>query len=42
VKHLALALTLAMSAPYQCGAEPHDRKVEDSAPQALWILAERF
>ena len=37
-----LALGIALSAPYQCGTEPNERPVEDSAPKALWMLAERF
>ena len=37
-----LALSIALYAPYQCGTEPNERPVEDSAPKALWMLAERF
>lgn len=37
-----LALSIALYAPYQCGTEPSERPVEDSAPKALWMLAERF
>ena len=37
-----LALSIAVSAPYQCGTEPNERPVEDSPPKALWMLAERF
>ena len=37
-----LALGVLLSAPYQCATEPNERPVEDSAPKALWMLAERF
>lgn len=37
-----LALSIALYAPYQCGTEPDERPIEDSAPKALWMLAERF
>lgn len=42
MKAALLAITLALSAPYQCGTEKNVRPVEDSAPEALWKLAERF
>jgi TolA-binding protein len=37
-----LALSVALYAPYQCATEPSERPLEDSAPKALWMLAERF
>ena len=37
-----LALSVVLSAPYQCATEPDERPIEDSAPKALWMLAERF
>jgi TolA-binding protein len=37
-----LALSISLYAPYQCATEPNERPVEDSAPKALWMLAERF
>lgn len=39
---LALALTLTSIAPFQCGKPDMNKRVEDSAPQALWKLSERF
>ncbi len=36
------ASILAISAPYQCATDGTERPVEDTAPQALWVLAERF
>jgi TolA-binding protein len=42
VKVLSLAVALLMAAPYQCASNEPARPVEDSAPEALWILAERF
>jgi TolA-binding protein len=43
---LALAAMLGASssgAPFQCASDPDpSRRMEDSAPEALWILAERF
>ncbi len=36
------AAALYAFAPYQCGTEPNERPVEDTPPQALWTLAERF
>jgi TolA-binding protein len=37
-----LTLGILLSAPYQCATEPNERPTEDSAPKALWMLAERF
>lgn len=42
MKAALLALSLMLSAPYQCGTEPNERPREDSAPKALWVLAEKF
>jgi TolA-binding protein len=42
MKAAALACLLALSAPYQCASDEERPPVEDTAPQALWILAERF
>jgi hypothetical protein len=42
MKSVALALCAALLAPYQCGTRATNRPVEDTAPQALWTLAERF
>ncbi len=42
MKALLLTTCLLTSAPYQCATDSNDRPVEDTAPQALWILAERF
>jgi hypothetical protein len=42
MKSALLALGITLWAPYQCGTEPNDRPREDSAPQALWMLAEKF
>jgi len=42
VKALLFAASLMIWAPYQCASETSDRPIEDTAPQALWILAERF
>jgi TolA-binding protein len=35
-------MLIALSAPYQCASDDQRPPVEDSAPEALWILAERF
>jgi TolA-binding protein len=42
VKALLAAALIALSAPYQCASDDERPPVEDSAPQALWVLAERF
>jgi len=42
VRAAMLALGIALYAPYQCATEPNERPLEDSAPKALWMLAERF
>jgi len=42
MKAAMLALGIMLSAPYQCATEPNERATEDSAPKALWMLAERF
>lgn len=42
MKILAFACLLALAAPYQCASDKAERPIEDTAPQALWILAERF
>lgn len=42
MKAAFLALGIMLGAPYQCATEPDERPTEDSAPQALWVLAERF
>jgi TolA-binding protein len=42
VRALLFAACLLSSAPYQCATDRSERPVEDTAPQALWILAERF
>lgn len=42
MKTVVLALCGALLAPYQCGARTTNRPVEDTAPGALWTLAERF
>jgi hypothetical protein len=42
MKAALLALSISLWAPYQCGAEPNERPREDSAPKALWMLAEKF
>jgi TolA-binding protein len=42
VKALLVATLLLATAPYQCASDSSDRPIEDTAPQALWILAERF
>lgn len=42
MKALLFAASLMVWAPYQCATETADRPMEDTAPQALWILAERF
>ena len=43
---LALAGVLlagGVSAPFQCASDPvPTRRMEDTAPEALWILGERF
>ena len=42
MKAALLASLIALSAPYQCASDDERPPVEDSAPQALWLLAERF
>lgn len=42
MKATLLALGILLGAPYQCATEPNERPKEDSAPQALWMLSERF
>jgi TolA-binding protein len=42
MRAVLLALSIMLSAPYQCATEPNERPKEDSAPKALWMLAERF
>jgi outer membrane protein assembly factor BamD (BamD/ComL family) len=42
MKTVVLALCSALLAPYQCGTRTTNRPVEDTAPAALWTLAERF
>jgi hypothetical protein len=42
MKAALLALSITLWAPYQCGTEPNERPREDSAPKALWMLAEKF
>jgi TolA-binding protein len=42
MKAALLALGIMLGAPYQCATEPNERPTEDTAPQALWMLAERF
>jgi hypothetical protein len=42
MKVAALACLLALSAPYQCASDEERPPMEDTGPQALWILAERF
>jgi hypothetical protein len=42
VKAALLSMLIALSAPYQCASDDERPPVEDSGPQALWILAERF
>ncbi|MDB4990116.1 MAG: hypothetical protein JWN04_5294 [Myxococcaceae bacterium] len=42
MKSALLALSLMLWAPYQCGTEPNERPQEDSAPKALWVLADKF
>jgi outer membrane protein assembly factor BamD (BamD/ComL family) len=42
MKTVVLAMCGALLAPYQCGARTTNRPVEDTAPAALWTLAERF
>ena len=42
MKTVVLALCTALLAPYQCGTRTTNRPVEDTAPGALWTLAERF
>lgn len=41
---LFFGLVLASSAaPFQCASDPvPEHRLEDSAPEALWLLAERF
>ena len=39
---LALAISLASIAPFQCGKPDMNKRVEDSAPEALWKMSERF
>jgi len=42
MKAALLAFSLLLWAPYQCGTEPNETPQEDTAPKALWQLAERF
>jgi hypothetical protein len=42
MKSALLALGILLSAPYQCATEPDQRPTQDTAPEALWKLAERF
>lgn len=42
MKSVVLALCGVLLAPYQCGSKGTQRPVEDTAPKALWVLAERF
>lgn len=42
MKAALLALGITLWAPYQCGTSPDPRPQEDSAPKALWMLAEKF
>lgn len=42
MKAALLALSVMLAAPFQCGTEPNERPREDSAPKALWMLAEKF
>ncbi len=46
MKAAALTVCLGLvvgTAPFQCASDPDpDRAMEDSAPRALWDLAERF
>jgi outer membrane protein assembly factor BamD (BamD/ComL family) len=42
MKAALLALSITLWAPYQCATEPNERPQEDSAPKALWMLAEKF
>lgn len=40
---LLVAVALSLGAPFQCASDPDpDRAMEDSAPEALWNLSERF
>lgn len=40
---LGLAALLSSAAPFQCASDPDPtRRMEDTAPEALWTLAERF
>ncbi|NLY94857.1 MAG: hypothetical protein GXY23_12615 [Myxococcales bacterium] len=39
---LALAFTLTSLAPFQCSKPDPNKRPEDSAPQALFLLSERF
>jgi outer membrane protein assembly factor BamD (BamD/ComL family) len=42
MKAALLALGITLWAPYQCATEPDERPQEDSAPKALYVLAEKF
>jgi hypothetical protein len=42
MKAAVLGLCAALLAPYQCATSKETRPLEDSAPQALWTLSERF
>ena len=42
MKIAVLALCTALLAPYQCATSKEQRPLEDTAPKALWLLAERF
>jgi hypothetical protein len=42
MKAALLALSISLWAPYQCATEPDERPQEDSAPKALFMLAEKF
>jgi len=42
MKAALLALSITLWAPYQCATEPDERPQEDSAPKALYGLAEKF
>lgn len=40
---LALSLLAASAAPFQCASDPDpERRMQDTAPEALWGLAVRF
>jgi hypothetical protein len=42
MKPAVLALCTALLAPYQCATKKEHQPLEDTAPQALWSLSERF